>query len=103
MLRLDTGYERDSSGHCPWFFALSHPYKRSARSKKLFADDKKLFSSIREVQNEVRLQGNVNNSENWAQIWNMDFNTKNQPTQPYTMTSGSQTVTLEQLNQRKDL
>ena len=44
--------------------------------KKLFAVDGKLYSTIREIQDEVRLQGNVNNSENWAQIWNIDFNTK---------------------------
>ena len=52
--------------------------------KKLFANDGKIYSSIREVQDEVRLivylftfQGKVNNSANWAQIWNIDFNTKN--------------------------
>ena len=44
--------------------------------KKLFADDGKLYSPIRNIQDEVNMQGNVDNSEDWADRWEMVFSTK---------------------------
>ena len=45
--------------------------------KKLFADDGKVYSPIRNIQDEVNMQGNVDNSEVWADKWEMVFSTKN--------------------------
>ena len=45
--------------------------------KKLFADDGKVYSPIRNIQDEVNMQGNVDNSEDWADKWEMFFSTKN--------------------------
>ena len=45
--------------------------------KKVFADDGKVYSPIRNIQDEVNMQGNVDNSEVWADKWEMVFSTKN--------------------------
>ena len=45
--------------------------------KKLFADDGKVYSPIRNIQNEVNMPGKVDNSEVWADKWEMVFSTKN--------------------------
>ena len=37
--------------------------------KKLFADDEKVNSPKRNIQYEVNMQGNVDNSEDWADKW----------------------------------
>ena len=41
--------------------------------KKLFADDGKVYSPIRNIQDEVNMQGNVDNSEVWTDKWEMVF------------------------------
>ena len=43
---------------------------------KLFADDAKLYMPIINYHNEEILQQNLDNSDKWAEIWDMDFNTK---------------------------
>ena len=45
--------------------------------KKVFADAGTVFSPIRNIQDEVNMQGNVDNSEDWADKWEMVFSTKN--------------------------
>ena len=45
--------------------------------KKLFADDGKVYSPIRNIQDKVNMQGNVDNAEDWTDKWEMDFSTKN--------------------------
>ena len=42
---------------------------------RLFADDTKLFSTIKNVQDEEKLQGNIFNACEWANKWQMIFNT----------------------------
>ena len=80
--------------------------------KKLFADDGKVYSPIRNIQDEVNMQGNVDNSDVWADKWEMVFSTKkckhmrygkNQPNKPYTMKSGNERVIIEQVKTEKDL
>ena len=43
---------------------------------KLFADDAKLYMPIINCHDEEILQQNLDNSDIWAEIWDMDFNTK---------------------------
>ena len=79
---------------------------------KLFADDAKLYMPIINCHDEEILQQNLDNSDIWAEIWDMDFNTKKckhmrlgakTPLQQYTMKSGVQRVSLEQVTSEKDL
>ena len=78
---------------------------------KLFADDAKLYMPITNSHDEEILQQNLDISDIWAEIWDMDFNTKKckheawgqNPTQKYTMKSGVERVSLEQVNLEKDL
>ena len=44
---------------------------------KLFADDAKLYMPITNSHDEEILQQNLDNLDIWAEIWDMDFNTKN--------------------------
>ena len=41
-----------------------------------FADDAKLYLSISNYQDEEILQGYVDTFEIWAELWDMNFNTK---------------------------
>ena len=68
---------------------------------KLFADDAKLYMPIINCHDEEILQQNLDNSDIWAEIWDMDFNTKKckhmrlgvkTPLQQYTMKSGVERV-----------
>ena len=43
---------------------------------KLFADDAKLYLPITNSHDEEILQQNLDNSDIWAEIWDMDLNTK---------------------------
>ena len=43
---------------------------------KLFADDAKLYMPITNSHDEEILQQNLDNLDIWAEIWDMDFNTK---------------------------
>ena len=79
---------------------------------KLFADDAKLYMPITNSHDEEILQQNLDNSDIWAEIWGMDFNTKKckhtrhgakTPLQQYTMKSGVERVSLEQVYSEKDL
>ena len=79
---------------------------------KLFADDAKLYMPIINCHDEEILQQNLDNSDKWAEIWDMDFNTKKckhmrlgakTPLQQYTMKSGVERVNLEQVTSEKDL
>ena len=38
---------------------------------KFYADDAKVYSPIKAVIDEMRLQANVSNAEHWAVIWKM--------------------------------
>ena len=80
--------------------------------KKLFADDGKIYLPIRDIQDEICLQGNVDNSVEWAEKWDMKFNAKKckhmrhgkkLPNQPYTMKSGQERIQIEQVKVEKDL
>ena len=78
---------------------------------KLFADDAKLYLPIRNSRDEEILHGKVDSFEIRAEIWNMNFKTKKVNTcgmvlkthQLYTMKSGQERVSLEQVNSEKDL
>ena len=43
---------------------------------KLFADDTKLYSEIKNPSDEVSLQDNIFESSNWTNKWQLMFNTK---------------------------
>ena len=69
---------------------------------------------ITNSHDEEILQQNLDNSDIWAEIWAMDFNTKKckhchmrlgakTPLLQYTMKSGVERVSLEQVNSEKDL
>ena len=79
---------------------------------KLFADDGKIYSFIKAIQDEKRLQANVRKSEDWAELWDMFYNNKKckhmrigkgQPAEPYTMRSGQELTEIEQVKSEKDL
>ena len=44
---------------------------------KLFVDDAKLYMPITNSHDEEILQRNLDDSDIWAEIWDMDFNTRN--------------------------
>ena len=79
---------------------------------KLFADDAKLYIAIINCHDEEILKQNLDNSDIWAEILDMDFNTKKckhmrlgakTPLQQYTMKSGVERVSLEWVTSEKDL
>ena len=77
---------------------------------KLFADDAKIYRSISTVEHEQEVQVSVNQSETWAEIWEMFFNLKKckhlhigsryQPT-TYTIKSGQEQIEIEKLKVKK--
>ncbi|MEW8545255.1 MAG: reverse transcriptase family protein [Candidatus Thiodiazotropha sp.] len=79
---------------------------------KFYADDAKIYSPIKVVDDEMRLQANIHNAEIWAETWKMFFNAKKckhmrigkgQPDHPYTMTSNQVVSNIEQVTSEKDL
>ena len=79
---------------------------------KLFADDAKLYMPTTNSHDEGILQQNLDNSDIWAEILDIDFNTKKckhmrlgakAPLQQYTMKSGVERVSQEKVNSEKDL
>ena len=79
---------------------------------KLFADDAKLYLKVNSLVQANQLQGNVNRSETWAEIWRMFFNHKKCKTfhvanqdinATYIMDDHGQPLSLEQLKVEKDL
>ena len=78
-----------------------------ARSKlKLFADDTKLYKSIKEVADKEILQTDLNSLIGWSNKWQLPFNkgkckllhlgTENLEFQ-YVLTNGNETSTLEEV------
>ena len=43
---------------------------------KLFADDAKLYSPIKEENDMIRMQVDLKHAEDWAKIWKMFFHIK---------------------------
>ena len=78
---------------------------------KLFADDAKLYQIIKSNQEKEDLQGDVWNSEEWAVIWKMFFNTKKgkhmhlglEIASSYYMSSATGNVEIEKVKEQKDL
>ena len=67
---------------------------------------------ITNSHDEEILQQNLDNSDIWAELWDMDLNKKKckhmrlgatTPLQQYTMKSGVERVSLEQVSSKKDL
>ena len=84
-----------------------------ARSKlKLFADDTKLYKSIKDVVDKEILQTDLNSLMGWSKSWQLPFNigkckllhlgTEN-PEFQYVLTNGNETSTLEEVEKEKDL
>ena len=84
-----------------------------ARSKlKLFADDTKLYKSIKDVADKEILQTDLNSLIGWSNNWQSPFNigkckllhlgTENLEFQ-YVLTNGNETSTLEEVEKEKDL
>ena len=84
-----------------------------ARSKlKLFADDTKLYKSIKDVADKEILQTDLNSLIGWSNKWQLPFNigkckllhlgTEN-PEFQYILTNGNETSTLEEVEKEKDL
>ena len=79
---------------------------------KLFADDAKIYRSISTVEHVQEIQVSVDQSETWAEMWEMVFNLKKckhlhigsryQPT-TYTMKSGQEQIEIEKVSNEKDL
>ena len=79
---------------------------------KLFADGAKVYRSISTVENVNEVQNSVNQSNSWADIWEMLFNLKKckhlhigarQQPATYTMNSGQEQYEIEKVSSEKDL
>ena len=79
---------------------------------KIFADDAKIYGSISTVEHVQEVQVSIDQSEMWAEIWEMFFNLKKckhlhtgsryQPTM-YTVKSGQEQIEIEKVSSEKDL
>ena len=84
-----------------------------ARSKlKLFADDTKLYKSIKDVEDKEILQTDLNSLMGWSKSWQLPFNIGKcklfnigieNPEFQYVLTNGNETSTLEKVEKEKDL
>ena len=79
---------------------------------KFFSDDAKLYQNVNTLVQANQLQGNVNRSETWADIWRMFFKYKKckkfhvenrDINSTYKMHDQGQPVSLEQVEVEKDL
>ena len=55
---------------------ISYTLQAIVAIMKLFADDAKIYRSISTVEHEQEVQVSVDQSETWAEIWQMFFNLK---------------------------
>ena len=77
---------------------------------KFFADDAKMYQKVNVQVQANHLQGNVNNSESWADIWRMfykkckKFHVGNKDiSATYVMHDQCLQISLEQVEDEKDL
>ena len=79
---------------------------------KLFADDAKLYSPIKEENDRIRMQVGLKNAEEWAKIWKMFFHIKkckylhigkNHPDTQYIMSEDQNPTEVTRVTSEKDL
>ena len=79
---------------------------------KLFADDAKLYSPIKEENDRIRMQVGLKNAEEWAKLWKMFFHIKkckylhigkNLPDTQYIMSVDQNPTEVTQVTSEKDL
>ena len=79
---------------------------------KLFADDAKLYSPIKEENDRIRMQVGLKNAEEWAKIWKMFFHIKkckylhigkNHPDTQYIMSEDQNPTKVTHVTSEKDL
>ena len=79
---------------------------------QLFADDTKLYSSIKNYEDQQKLQDNLFNACNWADKWQNQFNIKKCKTmhlgngnnnKEYVMKENNKVEQIQKVNEEKDL
>ena len=74
-LQVEKNYDWGSSRVCFFLIYISHLPSELCCSPKLFADDKSLFSVVKDVNETAKkLNKDLENISKWAHQWKMSFN-----------------------------